>query len=87
MNQILDYGENEQNTCDQESINMQSKTMEDYYQNQKLIIKLKWIIVKKRYKKNIKVFAIALGVFKLVPYNCHRYILFTNKKGSETRYY
>ena len=33
MNQILDYGENEQNTSvDQESINMQSKTMEDYYQ-------------------------------------------------------
>ena len=29
MNQILDYGENEQNTSvDQESINMQSKTME-----------------------------------------------------------
>lgn len=86
MNQILDYGENEQNTSvDQESINMQSKTMEDYYQKPETNYQAQMNYSKEKdSKKNIKVFAIALGVFALVSLIIAIGIFFfTNKKGSE----
>ena len=85
MNQILDYGENEQNTSvDQENLNMQTKTMEDYYQKPDTNYQPQMDFNQpKDSKKNIKIFAIALGIFAFVSVVIAMGIFFiTNKKQS-----
>ena len=69
MNQILDYGENDQKTSsNQEDLSMQSKTMEDYYQkpDKGYSPNVNFSSGSKDNKKTIKIFAIALGIFAFI---------------------
>lgn len=66
MNQILDYGENEQKTSlNQENSPMQSKSMEDYYQKPNTVYQPNFNNANSD-KRTIKIFAIALGIFAIV---------------------
>ena len=86
MNQILDYGENEKNTSvNQESINMQPKSMNDYYQKPDTGYQPQMNFnPEKNSNKNVKIFAIALGIFAFVSIMIAIGIFFvTNKKRTE----
>lgn len=85
MNQILDYGENEQNTSvDQENLHIQSKTMEDYYDKTNIGYNPQMNFNSgKDSKKNVKVFAIAIGIFAFISIIIAIGIYFvTNEKKS-----
>lgn len=69
MNQILDYGENEQQTSvEQEEIVQQPKTMDDYYTrpDNNYQPQMDFSGKGKDNKKTMKIFAIALGIFAIV---------------------
>ena len=69
MNQILDYGDDEQNTSiNQEELQSKPKKMEDYYtkEPQNNFPQMNYSQGPKSNKQTIKFFAIALGIFAIV---------------------
>ncbi len=86
MNQILDYGEDEQNTSvSKESVKVQPKSMDDYYQKPDIGYQPQMNFnPENNSKKNIKIFAIALGIFAIVSVAIAIGIFFvTNKQREE----